>query len=222
MIKAIIYDLDDTLYPEASFQRSGFKAVTDFVKKYNLRITVNDLFKIYRRHPKNSFDMLIDKFNLPLTAGVLTSLYLNHKPAISPFKDTEATLTTLKKKYFLGILTDYYKKTQENKIESLNISKYFDRIVYTDVIGAPKPQNKGFMLLKKASGSGDGEIIYVADNEEKDFIGARDSGFYTVKLNKQGFYSKKKMPKEYNADFEINKHNQILKILAKLDAPKTI
>ena len=50
MIKIIIFDLDDTLYPEIEFVMSGFRAVSRYIsKKYNIHYMIAEVYDIYKR-----------------------------------------------------------------------------------------------------------------------------------------------------------------------------
>jgi len=48
MIKAIIFDLDDTLYPEKKFIMSGFRAVAKYLSKKH-KLNYNEVFKILKK-----------------------------------------------------------------------------------------------------------------------------------------------------------------------------
>ena len=61
-----------------------------------------------------------------------------------------------------------------------------------------------------------GEIVYVGDNERKDFIGARAAGYITVKYRSGGVYKNHKGAKEYKADYEIDTQEEIFPLLEKL------
>lgn len=213
-IKAIIFDLDDTLYPEKSFRNSGFDFISQKLRKNGCNIKSSAIEDIYERHPKDCFDKLIAKYNLPFKPPTLIDWYRNHIPKISPYPQAITLLKKLKKNYLLGILTDYYYRVQFRKIKSLGIKKFFNIILYTDRINAEKPSTLGFRLIKKRLRCGTGEIVYVGDNEVKDFLGAKRAGFLTVKFcNKDGFHSHKKMPKTHKAHYEIHNIADLTHIL---------
>lgn len=218
MIKAIIFDLDDTLYPERAFQKSGFAAVARYLKKRNFPVTVGKIETIYARYPNRAFDELIKKYRLPVKTRTLINLYRRHpSPKIFLYPGVYRILRRLKKQYFLGLITGYEYRSQINKIKKLRIKKLFDRIIYTARLKSPKPAALSFQIMKKMANTKSGEIIYVGDNEKIDFIGAKKTGYRTVKYSGKGFYSHLKLKKEYRPDFDIGDHKDIFKILNKLN-----
>ena len=217
-IKAVVFYFDDTLYPESSFQRSGFDFIAQKLRQSRMQITSREIFQLYQQYPKTLFNELADHYELPYTAQELIRLYRNHFPRIRISAEVSETLKKLKKGYKLGLLTDYFYKTQVNKVKALGIKDFFDCIIYTDKIGAPKPAIKGFKLIKEKFNAGDRKIIYVGDNEEKDFWGAKKAGFFTVKFaNKDGFHSYKQMSKMHKAHYEIKKLKGIFRVLEKIN-----
>lgn len=221
MIKSVVFDLDDTLYPEKDFQRSGFEAVARFINKQGpFKISLNKIVTLNKKYPGQCFDVLIKNYRLPITPDKLIEVYRNHRPQISAFPYTKSVLAKLKTGYKLklGLLTDYHRQSQINKLKALNIEKFFDVLIFTSQIGAPKPDSPGYQILKDKFKCEDASIIYVGDNEQKDFIGARKNGFITVKFkNKKGLYSKILLGSEHKADYEITNHKELLSILDKLN-----
>ncbi|MEK7598951.1 MAG: HAD family hydrolase [Patescibacteria group bacterium] len=216
-IKAVVFDLDDTLYPERSWRNSGFRFIADKLKKKGFPVTFKKISGLYREYPQTLFNELAARYNLPYSADYLIDEYRRHFPRIKLYPEARKMLKALKKEYQLGLLTDYFHLVQANKVKALGISAFFDFIVYTDKIRASKPETKGFKLIKRKLKAGDWEIMYVGDNEEKDFLGAKKSGFLTVKFaNRRGFHNHKKMPKAYKAHFEINELFKLPALLEKL------
>lgn len=220
MIKSIVFDLDDTLYPEKDFQRSGFEAVARFInKKGTFKVTVNKILALNKKYPGKCFDVLIKEKQLPITPDSLIKIYRTHQPSISAFPHLKNVLEKLKTehKLKLGLLTDTPSESQKNKIRALKIGKFFDVLISTDQINAPKPNSLGYKMLKDKFQCEDSTIIYVGDNEQKDFIGARENGFITVKFkNNNGLYAKTLLDTSHKADYEISNYKELLSIINKL------
>jgi len=198
-MKAIIFDLDDTLYPEREFVMSGFKVVAKYLaKKYALNQF--KIFNFLRFDFKNgirgkNFDLLIARFNLSKKElKSLIKIYRNHKPKIKLYPDAKKILKYLakNKKIKIGLISDGAVKTQTNKLQSLKIDKIFDAIVLSDSFGKKyrKPHLRPFHLALKKLKIKPEEAIYVADNPLKDFIGAGKLGIFTVRIKrKNGIYN---------------------------------
>jgi len=213
MIKAIIFDLDDTLYPEEEFVMSGFNSVAKYLaKKYNLSSL--KIFNILKSDFKSgirgrNFTLLLKKLNLPITElKKAIIIYRNHQPKIRLYPDVQKILEYLSKnkKIKLGMISDGIVKTQKNKISALKIRKYFKVILLSDRLGVNcrKPDTKPFSVVLNKLGVKPEEAIYIADNPQKDFIGAKKLGIFTVRIKrKDGLYNQVKINNQNKADFTI-------------------
>ena len=162
MIKAVVFDLDDTLISEKDYIKSGFKSVASIlskehgIKEYTLYSEMKSLFE---DDSKNVFNRVLDKFNIDYSDEYIKLLI--------------QTLEYLSDRNIrLGMITDGYKITQRNKLEVLDIEKYFECIVVTDELGKEfwKPHRKPYDIVKESLDLEYNEIVYVGDNVNKDFV----------------------------------------------------
>jgi len=187
--KAIIFDLDDTLYPERDYVFSGFKAVANWAEK-NLGIPseegfieLKSLFELgVRQVTFNQWlsDRCVD-FDNDLISQ-LVQVYHGHKPKLDPYPEVPGILKRLSNRYQLGLVSDGYLDVQQFKLSELKIAYYFNAIVFSDEWGrdAWKPCIKPFKMVLERLGVGASQSIYIADNPIKDFLGANHLGIYTV------------------------------------------
>lgn len=213
MIKAVIFDLDDTLISEKEYIRSGFRQVAiNISKEYNLeRDNVYELLlEIFEKDSKNVFNRLLDKLNISYEIDdikKLVDIYRGHKPEIKLYDDAKYILDTLYKKGIkLGIITDGYKITQRNKLEALNIDNYFECIIVTDELGREfwKPHSRPYEIMRDKLNLDYDEMVYVGDNVSKDFVTANKLGMNTIFINRiGGVYSGIEMDDEYLANLEV-------------------
>src|SRR5690554_16976 len=84
----------------------------------------------------------------------------------------------------LGIITDGYKETQNNKIKVLELKRYIDKIIVTDELGRDfwKPHPKSYKIMKDYFNVKYEEMIYIGDNESKDFISPEKLGMKWLKI----------------------------------------
>lgn len=168
MIKAYVFDLDDTLCPEIEYVKSGFRAIA---KAFDDKKLYDKLYSLFKE----------DKANVYQRAGFdeeqckkCIAIYRNHMPDISLAQDVVKTLETLKERgYKLGIITDGRPEGQRNKIKALGLDKIMDYIIVTDELGGieyRKPNPKAFELMKDALKVEFNEMCYVGDNPKKDFF----------------------------------------------------
>jgi len=223
MIKGIIFDLDDTLYPEKEFVISGFKSVANYLSsKYNLDFKIifnilNDDFKVGLR--KKNFNVLLEKLNIKdEKIDKLISIYRDHKPDISLYKDAKTTLKNLKKKFKMGLITDGYITTQKNKILALGIEKYFDCIIINKIGKMDKRNQKSFNKMSLKLKIDLKNILYVGDNPKKDFMITKKIGITTIRIKrKDGLYTSIESDVKNMPDYTISNLLQLVDILFKLN-----
>ncbi len=222
-IKALLFDLDDTLYEERQFVKSGFIKVAEFVenkfkidKDFFYKILI-DIFNEGKRG--NIFNIALERINIIYDENIICSMvkiYREHNPKIRLAEDVKLLLIKLRRIYSLGIITDGYFEVQKKKVQALRLEEMFDSIIYTDEYGREywKPDVLGYKLALEEFRVLPDEAIYVGDNPCKDFIGAKKMGITTVRVLQQGReYSGVRLDKEYEADYEIRELNEIINVL---------
>lgn len=223
MIKAVVFDLDDTLISEKEYIKSGFKVISQKIsKEYNLdnQYVYRLLIDLFNENAKNVFNRLLDKLNIKYNDEYIKELiheYRGHMPQISLYEDAKEILaylynTDLK----LGIITDGYAITQRNKLKVLDIEKNFDYVVITDELGREfwKPHRKPYDIVKEQLGLEYEEMVYVGDNITKDFITANKLGMTTICIVRgEGLYCNLQKEEGYRAKYKINSLNEIKRLL---------
>jgi putative hydrolase of the HAD superfamily len=224
LIKAIIFDLDDTLYNEKEFVHGAFDEVAEYLGlKYNIsrNLLLNEMIDILLDVGRGKiFNLICEKHGIKESIDTLVNIYRNSKPNIKLYPDSIEILSKAKNKYKLGLITDGLSKVQWNKIKILNLDKYFDQIIVTDDFGKDcwKPNTFAYNAMINNLKLKANECIYVGDNPNKDFCGARTSGYTTVRiLRKDGDYYNLRMNIENEADFKIEFLTELSDILLNLN-----
>ena len=93
----------------------------------------------------------------------------------------------LKKKYKLGIVTNGDIKIQKNKIKSLKINKYFDKVIYARSCKREKPFKYSFEKIIKYFKCKKKNVLFIGDNYNTDIIGAGKFGLKTVHLSNNSY-----------------------------------
>jgi putative hydrolase of the HAD superfamily len=188
MIEAIIFDLDDTLYPENEFVLSGYRAVAretagggkcEYKAAFDCMRTA-----LHAAGRKAVFPALLARFpGLGVTLEDMVRIYREHVPEISLFPGYGPLLEELGKKYRLGIITDGLPAVQRGKVRALGIEKLFEKIIYSWDYGEDrqKPHLYPFALMLDALGIPPQSALFVGDNPEKDGRGARGAGMIYVR-----------------------------------------
>jgi len=226
-IRALLFDLDDTLYEEKQFVKSGFVKVAGFIEDkfiINKKDFCKVLIDIFNGGARgNIFNLALEKVNVAYKEDIIremVKIYREHNPEIKLAEDVKSLLIKLRGIYSLGIITDGYYEVQKKKVQALRLEEMFDSIIYTDKYGKEywKPNVFGCKLaLKELKGLLPEEAVYIGDNPYKDFIGAKKIGISTVRvINQNREYSNVKLNKEYEVDYEIKELHEILELLKKL------
>ncbi len=192
MITVVVFDLDDTLYDETNYCRSGFAAVTEYLAALPGSVPPGRIFaalwgQFSAGNRSKTFNAVLDELAISFDDGLvmqLVDVYRNHKPEITLPDESRNVLDELKTRHKLALLTDGFLPAQELKVRALEIEGYFASVVYTEQLGRQfwKPSPVGFEKMMNDLGAEPENMIYVADNEKKDFIAPNNLGFSTVRL----------------------------------------
>ncbi|UZP04139.1 HAD family hydrolase [Clostridium botulinum] len=227
MIKAVIFDLDDTLYNERDFVIESFKEVCRYLSaKHNLNYDelLYKTIEILEQQGRGEiFNVLCELYSLDENIDTLVDIYRDAKPSIKLYDDGEYILNMLSDKYKLGLITDGMAKVQWNKIDALDIKKCFQKIIVTDDYGREfwKPYKFAYDEMLQSFKCCANEAIYIGDNPNKDFIGAREVGLNTVRIIREhGDHMKTKLDKSFEADYIINDLKEVMNYLNKININK--
>ena len=192
--QAVVFDLDDTLYPEHDFVLGGFRAVAHWLAPrlgLPTQMVYDRLCSLYEAGVRGkTFDLCLRTLGVSGTDLIpdLVQVYRDHTPRLEPFPESIPVLVNLRAKYRLGLVSDGYLAVQQRKLEALGLVPYFDAIVFSDQWGrdAWKPNIKPFKAVLERLDVSPDAAIYVADNPLKDFLGARRIGMGTVQIRRSG------------------------------------
>lgn len=224
MIKAVIFDLDDTLISEYDYIKSGYKIIAKKIKEdYNIEQSENEIFdlmfQIFNADSKNVFNKLLDELQLEYNEEYIKELiktYREHIPEIKFFDDIIPCLEQLRKQGIkLGIITDGYAITQKNKLKVLNAYELFDKIIITDELGKEywKPNPKAFEIIKEYFNIEYNEMMYVGDNPKKDFYIKKFYPVKTVRIYRdKGVYTEVEYLEGIKEDYKTNKLENLKEI----------
>lgn len=211
----LIFDLDDTLYDEILFVRSGFRQVASFLSiKFNLseNLLFRELLLDFRQNGRGQvFDNVLKKFRVynKTTVHECLMVYRLHKPDIHLRRDAADCLRRFAH-YSKYILTDGNKIVQRNKIEALKLGAIFKKAYLTHCYGKhnAKPSPYCFLKIAEAEQMPHANICYIGDNPYKDFVGIKPLGFKTVRLN-QGMFRNIFLDTIHEAHVTINSLSEI-------------
>jgi len=189
-IQAVVFDLDDTLYAERDYVRSGYRAVARRLRRVLGRDEAFDDW-LWRRFEAGcaagAFDAINEHFQLGLDSRAITELvgvYRSHKPDIRPRPGTVELLGQLGPRCRLGLLSDGFLPAQRLKLDALGLAPMLDAVVMTEEVGRRfwKPAPDGFEAIGDIMDATGECCAYVADNPAKDFLAPNRLGWRSVQL----------------------------------------
>ncbi len=193
-LQLVVFDLDDTLYPEREYVRSGFEAVArafdaELRPPFDLVARMEQVFESGNR--SRVFDTVLADLHRPAAPALIqrmVDVYRNHKPHIRLFADADAALDGLIGRFKLALLSDGYLAAQRRKVDALALVRRLDSIVLTDELGRDywKPDPRAFQRLASAWGLVGSQCAYVADNPSKDFIAPNLLGWRSTMVRRPG------------------------------------
>lgn len=189
MVTVVVFDLDDTLYEEMSYVLSGFRAVAGHLSaKYGLgRSQVYmRMREVLQAHGRGAvFDEVLAEHRLASRARIRECLavYRAHEPRLKLHADAVRCLSRLRS-YPLYIVTDGNKLVQGRKVQALALDRRVSRVFITHRHGVAnaKPSPYCFSLIAACEKRAPEEIMYVADDPSKDFVGLKPLGFRTARV----------------------------------------
>ncbi|MHC4063526.1 MAG: HAD family hydrolase [Planctomycetota bacterium] len=204
--QAIIFDLDDTLYPEREFAFSGYQAVAGaFAGRLgesasNLVTRMRELFDTPDR--RRVFDVILAEASMTEADAIallaeMIATYRGHHPTISLHADADAALLRLRGRYRLGLISDGPLQMQRNKIAALGLQGRFGEVILTDRWGREfwKPHQRAFQEISRRLAVPADHCLYVADNPTKDFVAANSLGWRSVFVKRpDGIYADRPAP----------------------------
>lgn len=220
MIKLIIFDLDDTLISEFDFIKSGYDVVSKYISqkyKINKEDAYQELIDLANLKAKNTFNLLLEKYNIVYSKEdilELVRMYRSHLPKITFYDDVRPVIDKLKSSGIkLGIISDGYIETQQNKLNVLNCKNTFDYIILTEELGREywKPSPRAFEIMMEKFAITPQEAIYIGDNPEKDFYIKKYMPINTVRIKRdRGIYIDSKYKENIKEDKSINNLYELL------------
>ncbi len=206
----IVFDLDDTLYDEVEFVKSGFREISKYLNDDNYYDFMVEVFE--KNGSGTVFNELIDTFNLDIPLQKLVEIYRFHQPDIDlPLESLE--LLKFSQAYDTALISDGYYLMQENKFRALELDNYIRYTIFTDFYHTKKPELKPFqMVMEKFKDETD--FIYISDNPKKDFIAPNELGWKSIRYkNPVGIY------RDFvsNATYEVSHRKDIINILKEME-----
>ena len=242
MTKAIFFDLDNTLIDFLVMKDKSCEAAIDAMVAAGLRIkkrkALKVLFDLYHEYGGLDHRQILQKLLKKLTGKVdyrfvahgIVAYRKSRELYLTPYENVIPTLTKLKKKYKLGIISDTPRIKAWLRLVTLKIDHLFDVVITAADVRKKKKYAAPFKAALKALKVKPEEAVMVGDRMGRDIEIPNQLGMKTVYarygnprvkegsyigiktfLKKQGAFSKVKEGKS-GADLEIDDISELLRV----------
>ncbi|MGO9388034.1 MAG: TIGR02253 family HAD-type hydrolase [Methanobacterium sp.] len=215
MIKAVFFDIDDTLYDTSGFARLARRAAINVMIDAGLPLSSDEAYKLLKEIIKEKGSNYDKHFNIltkrvfgeekPLLIALGMITYHNVKFALLRlFPKTPSTLIYLKSKgYHLGVISDGITIKQWEKLIRLGLNHFFDEVVTSEEAGVEKPDERIFRLALDRMGCQPTKSIMIGNKFNKDIIGAINIGMSAILVNSELTPDEKEYLEENNIKLNV-------------------
>jgi len=187
--RAILFDLDDTLYPYQAFVKSGFRALARQLAA-EPGLPARAVLRVLRRalageaHGRE-VQALCAYFNRPQTlVPALVATLRDHQPTLRLPRESAATLRALRGSWRISILTNGSPAIQRRKIAALGVADLVDAVMCAAECGSAegKPAPAVFQTALRRLQADAERTVFVGDDLTADIGGARAVGMQTIHI----------------------------------------
>ncbi len=223
MLRAIIFDLDNTLLDFMGLKNKSCDAAIDAminaglgIERDKARRILFDLYGKYGIEHGRIFQKFLSRLGINdmkiLTAAIVAYRRVQAEGR-KPYKGVKEVLQKLKRKYKLGVISDAPSIKAWTRLTELDLVDFFDAVVTYDDTKKKKPHPLPYRLALQKLDIKPGEALFIGDAPQKDIKGAKAIGMKTC-LAEYGLQKDYKMYREkYKADYIAKNVRDILKVL---------
>lgn len=221
MIKAVVFDLDNTLVDFMQMKRQAIDAAIHAMRDAGLKLPVDEIRKridaIYEVRGiefQSVFDELLynefSKIDYKILSAGVMAYRRAREAALVPYQHVYMTLMELMKMHMkLGVVSDAPAKEAWLRLTYLNFHHIFDVVVTFDDTQERKPSPAPFRKILELLKVEPRESLMVGDWAERDVVGAAQVGMKTVFAR----YGDTFGTQNSNADYDIDDVAQLIDIV---------
>ncbi len=222
-IKAVLFDIYGTLVDIKTNEHKddAFESLTRFLEYRRVYISGKELKELYftqinqqfarsrERYPEvdvaRAFGRVLlehggttDRYLTMIVTQLYRSLCREH---LRLYDDTFWSLNEFRKQYRLGIISDAQRLFCKPELRILRLEDFFDATVISSDYGFRKPDPRLFHIALAALDVSASEAVYVGNNYETDFLGAKAADMALTGLIRQTEDQKKNFGEDIKPDF---------------------
>jgi putative hydrolase of the HAD superfamily len=189
-VRAVLFDLDDTLFEQATWLRGAWSAVavagaTEGVDPNTLRAA---LLRVCAEgsHRGDIIDRALARIGrTDVAVAPLLAAFRAHAPArLLPYPGVLAALDRLQGQVQIGLVSDGDPAIQRSKLRALGIERCFDIVVFGDELGREhrKPSPVGLLTALVGLAIDANGAVYVGDRPDTDVAAANAAGMRAIRV----------------------------------------
>ena len=225
MIKAIIFDLDNTLLDFVKMKQFAVKASITAMNEAGLGVDeekgykdIMDLYMTTGWENQLVFDDYLKQIkgevsNKILAAGVVAYRRAREATLLVYPNVNKTLIELLKKQIRLAVVSDAPSREAWMRLYYLNLHHVFDPVLTFDDTGARKPSPKPFKLALEKMNLDPNEVLMIGDWPDRDVVGAKQIGMKTIFAR----YGDTFGTKESGADWDVNDIYEVVGIIKELN-----
>ena len=202
MIKTVLLDLDDTIFDFKACERQALSAALTsfgipFVKEDLADYSrINDqMWKLLEKGEiarevlkTKRFQVFLARYPSPPASDVFADRYMQKLSRTSALEEgASELLVDLSANYSLYAVTNGYEFTQNGRLKSAGIGKFFKEVFISQKIGAVKPKKEFFdYCAAHIPGFSLSETVLIGDSLTSDIAGGKAYGLFTIRYNPTG------------------------------------
>jgi putative hydrolase of the HAD superfamily len=227
MIKAVIFDLDNTLVDFMAMKRKAVDAAVNAMIDAGLNLRPDEaharIDRIYKERGiefQNVFDQLLydifQKVDFKILSAGIIAYRRAREAALVPYPHVYLTLMSLLKKgLLLAVVTDAPAREAWLRLCYLSFHHIFHAVVTFDDTGVRKPNPEPFKKALELLHVPPAESLMVGDWAERDMVGAANIGMKTVFAR----YGDTFGTVDTHADYEVSDVKELLRIVDSENGP---
>lgn len=226
MIKAVVFDVDNTLVDFTKWKNAAVDAAIGAMIDAGLDLTREQahkkVFEIYERKGIEYQEVFDDFLHevlgyvdyRVLAAGIVAYRRAREGALVSYPHVSLALLRLFRMHLKLAVVSDAPRMQVWMRLVQLGVDMFFDTVVTFDDTGVRKPAPEPFQKALELLAVRPEEAIMVGDWAERDIIGAKTLGMYTVFAR----YGDEFGTNVSGADFEVNDALEIIAVVERLNS----
>jgi HAD superfamily hydrolase (TIGR01549 family) len=207
MIKAVLFDLDDTLFDHRGCAREALTAVQgchdrfrstpfDALDRAHARVLaeVHAVVMLGRMPLETArverFRRLLASMDVPSDEGladrIATTYRDTYRTARRAIAGAPALLAAIKSSARIAIVSNNLLEEQQEKLRTCGLDEFVDALIVSEEAGTSKPDPAIFRLALDRLQALPGDAVMVGDSWAADVVGARAAGIRVVWFNPGG------------------------------------